>query len=139
MELLAVPQYVDVMDEDGDASKDEAASTTPQSGLVKFCAAWQNEMAKWVQEEQDQSEDEDDNLADVMHGCQCSKWLLQLLDLLFGGWKETDIDKQVRWIQRQQAYMEEAHLMELLADEEVNQDRIPDDGELEGSGDNFNG
>jgi hypothetical protein len=29
--------------------------------------------------------------------------------------------------------------MELLADEEADDDRIPDDRELEGSGDNFNG
>ena len=37
------------------------------------------------------------------------------------------------------AYTEEAHLMELLADEEEDHERIPDDGELEGSGDNFDG
>jgi hypothetical protein len=29
--------------------------------------------------------------------------------------------------------------MELLADEEADHERIPDDGELEGSGDDFNG
>jgi len=29
--------------------------------------------------------------------------------------------------------------MELLADEEADKDRIPDDSELEGSGDDFNG
>jgi len=29
--------------------------------------------------------------------------------------------------------------MELLADEEADEDRVPDDGELEGSGDDFNG
>ena len=29
--------------------------------------------------------------------------------------------------------------MELLTDEEADEDRLPDDGELEGSGDNFNG
>jgi hypothetical protein len=29
--------------------------------------------------------------------------------------------------------------MKLLADKEANKERIPDDGELEGSGDDFNG
>ena len=29
--------------------------------------------------------------------------------------------------------------MELLADEEVDEERFPDDGELEGSGDDFTG
>jgi len=29
--------------------------------------------------------------------------------------------------------------MELLADEEADEDRIPDDGELDGSGDDFDG
>jgi hypothetical protein len=29
--------------------------------------------------------------------------------------------------------------MELLADEEADENRIPDDGELDGSGDDFNG
>ena len=29
--------------------------------------------------------------------------------------------------------------MELLADEEADKDRMPDDGELDGSGDNFDG
>jgi len=35
--------------------------------------------------------------------------------------------------------MEEARLMELLADEEADEERIPDNGELEGSGDDFEG
>ena len=30
-------------------------------------------------------------------------------------------------------------LMELLADEEANSEKIPDDGELEGSGDDYDG
>ena len=38
-----------------------------------------------------------------------------------------------------QAYTEEAQLLELLADEEVDEERIPDAGELEGSGDDFDG
>jgi len=35
--------------------------------------------------------------------------------------------------------MEEARLMELLVDEELDEERFPDGGELEGSGDDFDG
>ena len=41
--------------------------------------------------------------------------------------------------QRRQAFTEEARLMELLVNEELDEERIPDDGELEGSGDDFDG
>jgi hypothetical protein len=40
---------------------------------------------------------------------------------------------QTRRACRRQAHMEEG-LMELLVDKELNEDRIPHDGELEGSG-----
>lgn len=55
------------------------------------------------------------------------------LDLSSAGTKETDVqvDQQMRQIRRQQAYTEEARLMELSAEE--------GDGELEGSGDDFDG
>ncbi|GLB45578.1 putative protein of unknown function (DUF 659) [Lyophyllum shimeji] len=138
-ELLAVPRYADMLDEDGDTSEDEGVPAKPQSGLVKSRAAWRKEMAKWVQEEQDRSEDDGDDLADITYGRQRSKWLPRSLDLLFAGRKETDIDERVRRIRRQQAYTEEVRLMELLADEEADEERIPDDGELEGSGDDFDG
>ena len=45
----------------------------------------------------------------------------------------------MRQNRRKQAYTEEARLMELLADEEADEERVPDDGELEGSGDDFDG
>ena len=55
------------------------------------------------------------------------------------GRKETGIDEKMKRIRRQNTYTEEARLMELLADEEADEERIPDDGELEGSGDDFDG
>jgi hypothetical protein len=51
--------------------------------------------------------------------------------------KEVDVDEQLRRVSRRQAYTEEACLMEILADEEEDEERIPDAGELEGSGDDF--
>ena len=98
-------------------------------------------MAKWVQEEQAETDsDEEDDGRTSNHGRQhhrTSKWLPRSLDLLFSGRKETDVDVQLRRVQRQTAYTEEARLMELLADEEADVAAIPDDGELEGSGDDF--
>lgn len=45
--------------------------------------------------------------------------------------------EQLRWARRKQAYTEEAWQMELLANEEDDEERILDNGELEGSSDDF--
>ncbi|KAF8150044.1 ribonuclease H-like domain-containing protein [Crassisporium funariophilum] len=129
-ELLMVPRYADLLDQE--AEIDEDALSRPQS-LLKG-------MAKWVQEEQEKGNDADnEELADVTYGRQRSKWLPRSLDLLFLGRTETDIDQQMCRIRRQQAHTEEARLMELLVDKEADEESIPDDGELEGSGDDFDG
>ena len=85
------------------------------------------------------SDSDDEELANAMYGRQRSRWLPRSLELLFGGRKEVDVDEQLRQVSRRQAYTEEACLMELLADEEEDEERIPDAGELEGSGDDFDG
>lgn len=48
------------------------------------------------------------------------------------------IEKQMERVRREQAYTEEGRLMELLVDE-AEGEAIPDDSELEGSGDDFDG
>ena len=84
-------------------------------------------MAKWIQEEQDRSDDDIEVMAsNAAYGRQRSKLLPCSLDLLFSGRKEVDIDQQMR-LCRQQAHTEEARLMELLADE-ADEEGIPDDG-----------
>ncbi|KAL0566614.1 hypothetical protein V5O48_015390, partial [Marasmius crinis-equi] len=71
-----------------------------------------------------------------------SKWLPCSLGLLFGGKpageEELTLDGLMshRWTYRA-GWSEEALRMELLAQEE--EDEIPDDGELEGSGDEYEG
>jgi len=139
-ELLKVPRYADVLEGGADMDEDEGGPRT-QSALVRSREGWRKEMARWVQEEQGRSEDSDDDkeLLNVAYGRQRSKWLPRSLELLFAGRKESDVDEQLRRTRRQQAYTEEAWLMELLADEEADEERIPDDGELEGSGDDFDG
>ncbi|KAF8903073.1 hypothetical protein CPB84DRAFT_1845912 [Gymnopilus junonius] len=102
-------------------------------------------MAKWVQKQGEHtangtdSDSDDEELSTAMYGRGRSKWLPRSLDLLFGGRKELSVDEQARWLRRRNAYTEEVRLMELLADEEADEDPVPDDGELEGSGDDFEG
>jgi len=139
-ELLAVPRYADLLEDNGGTSESEDESSKRLSGMVKSREGWRKEMARWVQEEQARSgSDDDEELGNSTYGCQRSKWLPRSLELLFGGRKETDVDEQMRRVRRRQAYTEEARLMELLADEEADEERMPDDGELEGSGDDFEG
>ncbi|KAF8150576.1 hypothetical protein B0H34DRAFT_791004 [Crassisporium funariophilum] len=137
--LLSVPRYADLLEQDGDTSEDEEGPVEHWSGMIKSRKAWRREIVKWVQEERAQSDNDDDEVADVAYSWGRSKWLPRSLNLLFGGRNETDIDQQIRQIRRQQAYTEEARLMELLAAEEEDVERIPDDGELEGLGDDYDG
>jgi hypothetical protein len=52
-QLLAVPRYADLLENDAGASEnEEGMNLKPRSGLVKSCAGWQKEMAKWVVDEQ---------------------------------------------------------------------------------------
>ena len=140
-ELLKVPRYADILEDDVDATMDAEGSSRPKSALVTSCEGWRKEMARWVQEEQGRSDDlsEDEDLLNVAYGRQRSKWLPRSLELLFAGRKESEVDEQLRKTRRRQAYTEETRLMELLADEEADEEGIPDDGELEGSGDDFDG
>jgi len=141
-DLLAVPRYADLLEEEPHASGDEEGLSKHQSALIKSREGWRKEMGKWVQEERVRSDDSDsdgEELGNATYGRQRSKWLPRSLELLFGGRKEVDVDEQLRRASRRQAHTEEARLMELLADEEADEERIPDAGELEGSGDDFDG
>ena len=122
------------------SENEEEPVLKPQSGLVKLGAGWCKEIAKWVQDEQVRSDDSDsDDLGDAATRHQHSKWLPRSLALLFGGEKERSTDEQARRACRLQAYTKEVRLMELLVNEELDEERIPDDRELEGSGNNFDG
>ena len=140
-QLLAVPRYADLL-ESADTSEDEGEQRNPmpQSALVKSHAGWRKGITKWIREEQARDDSDDDELANLAYGHQRSKWLPRSLELLFGGQKEVGIDEQMRRAQaaqRRQAFTEEARLMELLVNEELDEERFPHDRELEGSGDDF--
>lgn len=148
-ELLAVPRYADIVEDEAadlDGDDDEHPGSSRPSGLIKSREKWRQELAKWIHDERAQESDTDDEQEERTGTFDIpqnqprrggAKWLPRSLDLLFGGRKEADIDVQMRRIRRQTAYTEEARLMELLAAEEADGERVPDDGELEGSGDDF--
>lgn len=87
---------------------------------------------KWTDDRQnDEGSDSDSEMVPSITGGHWQKyWLLQPLASLFGG----KLNKPVECPQRHQ-FNEETLLMELLAAE--HEDEAPDDGALEGSGDEF--
>lgn len=90
--LLKVPRYADLLEDDdgADANRDGEELSGPQLGLVRSCEGWQKEMAKWVEEEQVRSSDTDsdeEEVQNIMYGCQRSRSLPRSLELLFAGHK----------------------------------------------------
>ncbi|KAF7368096.1 DUF659 domain-containing protein [Mycena sanguinolenta] len=124
--LLSVPRYADALEAD-----DDEDGPRP-SKLVKSGAAWRSEVNKWVKAAR---EDEDeDSWAEVpappTGRSRSGKFFPRSLELLFGG----EVAKPVTKPRREQ-FTEEVLMMQLLAAEES--DEEPDDGELSGSGDDF--
>ncbi|KAG6863576.1 hypothetical protein C0991_004943 [Blastosporella zonata] len=117
---------------------DDDTEKTLGSKLIKSRSGWRTAMAQWIEKERADSDNEVDEPI-MAPQRRHAKWLPRSLELLFLGRKDTDIDEQMRRIQRNTAYTEEAWLMELVAAEEADEDRIPDNGELEGSGDKYDG
>jgi hypothetical protein len=130
-ELLAVPQYADIL-ECGAADEEGNDGETPKSTLVTSASAWRRELAKWVEEErEDDSEDDTDEPggASTSGGHRVRPWLPCSLATLFTG------ESKQPPRQRRQPFDHEALLMELLAAEHDSKE--PDDGALEGSGDDY--
>lgn len=104
VELLIIPQYADLLEDNVQTSTselDKPEEERHQSGPIWSQEGWQKEMLKWIQEEREQDSESDEEVANATYGHRQSKWLMCSSDLLFGGWKETDIDKRMRQSQRQ--------------------------------------
>ncbi|KAJ7813322.1 hypothetical protein B0H13DRAFT_2468745, partial [Mycena leptocephala] len=124
--LLSVPRYADTVD----AGDDEDGSRP--SKLVKSGAVWRAEVEKWVKAAKD-NEDADvptQEPAPAAGRSRPTKFFPRSLALLFGGELTKPVEKP-----RREQFTEEVLMMELPAAEES--DEEPDDGELSGSGDNF--
>ena len=116
----------------GAANDEGEDGEAPKSALVTSASTWRRELAKWVEEErEDGSEDDSDELggASKSGGRRIRPWLPCSLANLFTG----EIKRSPR--QRRQPFDREALLMELLAAEHDSEE--PDDGALEGSGDDY--
>ena len=60
--LLAVPQYADILECGAADEEGEEGEETLRSALVTSASAWRCELAKWIEEERENSEDDSDEL-----------------------------------------------------------------------------
>lgn len=134
--LLDVPRYSDLLEDLNDEDDTERGR-----GLVTTEAGWRTEMAKWIGGERDtdilsdaDSEPDDDIPAAPtlrIPAPRVTKWAPCTLRTLFEG--KTVVPKLREVLDTEFAI--EAAYMEALADQE--EDEYPDDGALEGSGDDY--
>ena len=130
--LPSVPRYADLLLEDSgpedslpDQDGPNSSSSSSRSVLVASGTSWRREMKKWMEDEREN----DKNDGHQQGHATRTRWLPRSLVLLFGGTATRPIRQPRRDFTR------ETLLMELLAAE--CEDEIPDDGELEGSGDDY--
>lgn len=114
----------------GAADEEGEDEQTLKSALVTSASVWRRELAKWVEEERENSEDDsDERRASTSGQHRVRSWLPCSLSTLFTGESKRPV------VQHRQPFDREALLMELLAAE--HDDEEPDDGALEGSGDDY--
>jgi hypothetical protein len=130
--LLTVPRYADILEGGEDSESEEEEAEGSRSMLVKSAKSWRRVMDKWIEQEREASEEDSDTDQPAITGTErrSKPWLPRSLGLLFGGRAKQPIGRSKR-----QPYDEETRMMELLAAEY--EDEPPDDGELEGSGDDY--
>jgi hypothetical protein len=130
--LLAVPRYLDLLDDQDD--EDEAEHSRL---LVTSRQGWRTEMVRWISDaratELDEDFDsEDDAISAEVSNVRITKWKPVTLANLFGGCdliSSRPVSTEIN---------AEAALMEALA--EVQEDERPDDGAVEvGSDEEYNG
>jgi hypothetical protein len=102
--------------------------------LVTSAAGWRTEMAKWIGEEREaNNSDSDDDLPSAptprISGAHATAWSPCKLSVLFRG-EVTQLPRRELLV-----FDKEAALMEELADQQ--EDEYPDDGAMEGSGDDY--
>ncbi|KAJ7774329.1 hypothetical protein DFH07DRAFT_767496 [Mycena maculata] len=128
-ELIAVPQYADALDNTED-SDEEAEHNS--SHLINSRGAWRRAYASWMVKarEEEMEAEAQAKIPQPPAPERPSKWLPCPLSKLFGGQIPQPPQRAPRKV-----FTREELLMELLATKES--DEEPDDGELEGSGDDY--
>lgn len=132
---MDVPRYSDLL---GDL--DDEDDTERGRALVTTDAGWRTEMAKWVGDQRvadnllDSDLESDSDTPPVEPGriptARATKWVACTLRTLFNG---VVIHRSRDTLETE--FEVEAALMEALADQE--EDEYPDDGAMEGSGDDY--
>jgi hypothetical protein len=135
-ELLSVPQYdesfSDSDSEDSGCEGDDKQETArKKSKLITSKVAWRRQLTKWQVEEQNNEASE---VAETSSLPRTPRFLPATLEKLFTGYVERPLSFERTEIRRRR-YDEETLQMELIAAE--HSDELPDDGELSGSGDDY--
>lgn len=126
---MAVPRYADFLEDANGV--EEVNDGAPKSIYIKSRAAWRKELKKWIDAEQN-AYDDDDIEPQVASGSKA--WLPITLEKLFKGTAKKPLDGFLTK-RAKEAITEERLMMEVIAAEYS--DEAPDDGELEGSGDDY--
>lgn len=132
--LLRVPRYADILDLSGDTPEviDDGSDldTQRQNVFITTPGLWRKELAKWVEKERENGSDSEEQNQPITTRLRRSA--ATSLAKLFGGTTARPVTRPPRT-----THSEEALLMELL--EAEYEGEAPDDGALEGSGDDFDG
>lgn len=124
-QLLAVPRYEAILDEENGDESDDEESRPRRRAVITTRKGWREVMQKWVDDVRELDEEPEVERPPGRRG----KLLPITLAKLFGG---TIARPPPR---RRAQFTEEQLLMELLAAEEEGE--APDAGEMEGSGDDY--
>jgi hypothetical protein len=132
-ELLAVPCYADILENEADPDDDNDGGS--KSPIITSGKSWRQVIEGWRKTEQDPDLDPDSDAPETGRGAPSRSWLPRSLELLFGG--KATRSAGVNTGASRCPFDRETLMMELLAAEY--KDEPLDDGELEGSGDDYDG
>jgi hypothetical protein len=132
-ELLAVPRYADILENEADPDEDKDGGS--RSPIITSGKSWRHVIEGWRKTEQDADSDSDTDAPETSGGTQSRSLLPRSLELLFGG--KAMRSASVNTGASRRPFDRETLMMELLAAEY--EDEPLDDGELEGSGDDYDG
>ncbi|KAJ7257605.1 hypothetical protein C8J57DRAFT_1234755 [Mycena rebaudengoi] len=129
---IKFPRYADALESgEEDSDNDDGVSSRARPVLINSARSWRKVHLKWMLDARDVDDDEELEDLTATVGPSTAKWLPRPLSKLFGG----PITRPLHVPARRNRFTREELLMELLAAE--HSDEEPDDGEKEGSGDDY--
>jgi hypothetical protein len=131
-ELIAVPCYANALESDDEEDDGNTGTIRPRQVLVKSKEIWRKVLLKWVLDAWEADGHSEDEEADEPVRA-CENWLPLPLSKLFG----EDAPRPADHRTCRTTFDRKQLLMELLAAEHSSKEL--DDGELSGSGDDYEG